>query len=84
MLTQLESKFTEKVNLIEELEVRLRELEPPAPSVDDLSSRRITCPMCSAIEIKQTDDKSKVLTYIGNIPMYAKKNRCLKCGFEFD
>ena len=46
---------------------------------------RIMCPMCGAVDrdIKTIEDRSKVLTYIGHIPMYAKKNVCKKCGYEF-
>ena len=25
----------------------------------------------------------EVLSYVGNIPMYAKKHVCKKCGYEF-
>ncbi|MGB5911485.1 MAG: hypothetical protein WBH31_09850, partial [Promethearchaeia archaeon] len=46
---------------------------------------RITCPMCRAVggNIKTVEYKSKVLSYVGHIPMYAKKHVCKKCGYEF-
>ena len=34
-------------------------------------------------DIKTMEDKTKVLSYVGHIPMYAKKNVCKKCGYEF-
>ena len=48
-------------------------------------SEEITCPMCSAVggKIKIIEDKSKILSYVGHIPMYAKKHVCKKCGYEF-
>jgi len=46
---------------------------------------RIRCPMCGAVErnIKKIDDKSRVLSYIIIVPMYAKKYICKKCGYEW-
>jgi small GTP-binding protein len=44
----------------------------------------IVCPICSTglRNIKLIEDKSKILGYIGHIPMYAIKLVCKKCGHE--
>jgi hypothetical protein len=41
--------------------------------------------MCGAVghNIKVEEDKTKVLSYVGHIPMYAKKHVCKKCGYDF-
>ena len=71
---------------IEKVETELNELNPPEIGVSDLKSEeRISCPRCGAVgkNIKVIDDKSKVLSYVGNIPMYAKIYVCKQCGYEF-
>ena len=71
---------------IEEAETELSELKPPEIGAGGFANdERVTCPMCGAVggNIKQTEDKSKVLSYVGHIPMYAKKHVCKKCGYEF-
>lgn len=71
---------------IEIIEAELDKLRPPEIEVGDIrSEERINCPRCGVVgkNIKIIDDKSKVLSYIGNIPMYAKKHVCKKCGYEF-
>ena len=46
---------------------------------------RITCPKCQAVgkSIRKVDDREKILSYHGNIPMYAKKYICKTCGHEW-
>ena len=71
---------------LDEVESELGELKPPEISSGGfVSEERITCPMCGSVgsDIKSVEDKSKVLSYVGHIPMYAKKNVCKKCGYEF-
>ncbi|MFW9824953.1 MAG: hypothetical protein ACFFE4_18575, partial [Candidatus Thorarchaeota archaeon] len=71
---------------LSEVESELEELKPPdIGSGGFASEERITCPMCGAVggDIKSVEDKSKVLSYVGHIPMYAKKHVCKKCGYEF-
>ena len=75
-----------QTSLIEEVETELSELKPPdIGSGGFVSDERTTCPMCGAVghNIKQIEDKGKVLSYVGHIPMYAKKHVCKKCGYEF-
>ena len=71
---------------MEEAEADLKVLKPPDIGAGGFASEeRITCPMCGAVghNIKVVEDKSKVLSYVGHIPMYAKKRVCKKCGYEF-
>ena len=71
---------------LEEVETELTELKPPEIGGGGfMGEERVTCPMCGAVgnNIKQIEDKSKVLSYVGHIPMYAKKHVCKKCGYEF-
>ncbi len=46
---------------------------------------RTTCPKCHAVgkNIRTVDDKEMILGHYGNIPMYAKKYECKKCGYEW-
>jgi chromosome segregation ATPase len=71
---------------LQEVESELEELKPPEIGAGGFASdERITCPMCGAVgtDIKTVEDKHKVLSYVGHIPMYAKKHVCKKCGYEF-
>ena len=71
---------------LEEVENELGELKPPELGTGGFASEeRTTCPMCGSTgsSIKQIEDKTKVLSYVGHIPMYAKKHVCKKCGYEF-
>jgi len=71
---------------LSEVESELETLKPPDIGAGGFTSEeRITCPMCGAVghDIKTVEDKGKVLSYVGHIPMYAKKNVCKKCGYEF-
>ena len=80
-------KFIEEQTAhLEKLKAKLFVLEPPEILTDDITTEeRIKCVNCGAVgkDIKVVEDKSKVLSYMGNIPMYAKKHVCKKCGFEF-
>jgi len=83
-LDQKEVALQEKILVADEFEAKVKELEPPIPDVSsyDLDSR-VTCPMCNGTEIKDIEDKSKVLSYVGHMPMYARKKMCKKCGYEW-
>jgi chromosome segregation ATPase len=83
-VAQLEAKLSEKSQKLQELEAKVKELEPSLPSTGSYGMEtRIICPMCSSVEIKHVEDKTRVLSYIGHMPMYAKKNQCRKCGYEW-
>jgi hypothetical protein len=41
------------------------------------------CPKCGAENIKEVEDKSKVLGYAGHNPIYAKVKVCKECGNRF-
>ena len=49
-----------------------------------LTTGRKVCPNCGASgsAIKEVEDKTKIVSYIPK-PIYAKKNVCTKCGYEF-
>ncbi|MHA1149067.1 MAG: hypothetical protein ACTSR8_12585 [Promethearchaeota archaeon] len=60
---------------------------PPNISIPQFASfdhTRKQCPNCgaSAFNIKEVEDRTKILSYIPK-PIYAKKNVCTKCGYEF-
>lgn len=96
-LSQKEADFSSEIQLkektieeqkaqIEKLESELNELKDPESLASDLASGgRLKCAMCGALgkNIKVVEDKTKPLSYMGNIPMYAKINVCKKCGYEF-
>ena len=85
-LTEQEQTIESTTAHLKEVESELDELKPPEIGAGGFTSdERITCPMCGAVgqDIKTVEDKSKVLSYVGHIPMYAKKHVCKKCGYEF-
>ncbi|MFX0098450.1 MAG: hypothetical protein ACFFCS_02640 [Candidatus Hodarchaeota archaeon] len=47
------------------------------------SADRIVCPKCGGVKIKPEEDKNRVLTYMGGVPLYAKKYVCRDCQYEF-
>ena len=67
-------KLTEKV--LKRVE---RQLEKEAKRRE----KREHCPICGSLSTKKVEDKSKVLSYISIVPIYAKKYICMKCGFEY-
>ncbi|MBY8992842.1 MAG: hypothetical protein KGD58_19015, partial [Candidatus Lokiarchaeota archaeon] len=72
--------------IIKEIEAELNELKPPEIlNNDPTSGDRLICAKCGAAgkDIKTIEDKSKPLSYMGNIPMYAKYKVCKKCGNQF-
>ena len=76
----------EQSTTIKEIEAELNELKPPEILTDDTTSGdRLICAKCGAAgkDIKTVEDKSKPLSYVGNIPMYAKYKVCKKCGNQF-
>jgi len=76
----------EQSTTIKEIEAELNELKPPEILTDDTNSGdRLVCAKCGASgkDIKTIEDKSKPLSYMGNIPMYAKYKVCKKCGNQF-
>jgi hypothetical protein len=44
---------------------------------------RIICPKCSSTSLRIENDRSRVLSYMGGVPMYAKKYICRKCMYDF-
>lgn len=92
-ISELEKSLDEKDKIIEEqtghvekLKAQLFELKPSEILVSDVTAEvRVKCVKCGAVgkDIKIIEDKTKVLSYIGNLPMYAKKHVCKKCGYEF-
>ena len=81
-----EKLIEEQSTTIKEIEAELNELKPPEILNDDTTSGdRLICAKCGAVgkDIKTIEDKSKPLSYVGNIPMYAKYKVCKKCGNQF-
>jgi len=76
----------EQSTIIKEIEAELNDLKPPEILKDTTTSGdRLICAKCGAAgkDIKTVEDKSKPLSYMGNIPMYAKYKVCKKCGNQF-
>jgi chromosome segregation ATPase len=68
---------------IDILKIELSEFKPT--KVPEINGDRLVCTKCNAVgkDIKTVEDKTKPLSYIGNIPMYAKIHVCKKCGHKF-
>ena len=76
----------EQRSLYETFELELREYKGPEFTADDLSAGdRLKCVQCGSVgkDIKIVEDKSKPLSYVGNMPMYAKYRVCKRCGYKF-
>jgi chromosome segregation ATPase len=76
----------EQQSLNETLELELKEYKGPESNDEDLSAGdRLKCVQCGSVgkDIKVVEDKSKALSYVGNMPMYAKYHVCKKCGYKF-
>ena len=81
-----EKLIEEQSTIIKKIEAELNDLKPPEILTDDTTSGdRLICAKCGAVgkDIKTVEDKSKALSYMGNIPMYAKYKVCKKCGNQF-
>ncbi|MFX1339697.1 MAG: hypothetical protein ACFFDK_13885 [Promethearchaeota archaeon] len=75
-----------QLSRIEAIELELRTFKSHEVFGTDMSGgERLKCPKCNAVgkDIKFVEDKTKVLSYVGNMPMYAKINVCKKCGHQF-
>ncbi|NMC04141.1 MAG: hypothetical protein GYA24_02960 [Candidatus Lokiarchaeota archaeon] len=44
---------------------------------------RIVCPKCNSTSLRIENDRSRVLSYMGGVPLYAKKYICRKCMYDF-
>ena len=53
-----------------------------ASTGDAFATSRIVCPHCGSSKLTIVEDKSRIISYIPS-PVYAKKNVCSQCGFEF-
>jgi chromosome segregation ATPase len=82
-LEELNTKVAGQGSTISEQEAKIKELEPATPESEFHSDSRIICPMCGNIDIKNVEDKTRVLSYVGHVPIYAKKHICKKCSYEF-
>nr|MDO8081571.1 hypothetical protein [Candidatus Freyarchaeota archaeon] len=51
---------------------------------ESTSSVRVKCPKCGGINVKQVQDKGKVLSYIGQTPTYKKVWKCKDCGASWE
>jgi chromosome segregation ATPase len=83
-ITEKEKAINEQKSRLEKAETELAELKPSKPT-EYTSEERLVCPKCGARgkDLKVEEDKSKVLGYVGHVPMYAKTNVCKKCGEKF-
>ena len=83
-LIEKEKAFNEQESRLEKAETELSTLQPVAPT-EYTSEERLVCPSCGSKgkDLKVEEDKSKVLSYVGHSPLYAKVNVCKKCGYKF-
>ncbi|MFX1379810.1 MAG: hypothetical protein ACFFA4_12040 [Promethearchaeota archaeon] len=83
-LVEKEKVLSEQASKLEKAETELSALKPATPAVFT-SEERLVCHNCGARgkDLKVEEDKSKVLSYVGHSPLYAKVNVCKKCGYKF-
>jgi chromosome segregation ATPase len=75
-----------QLSRIEAIELELKTFKSHEILAEDTSGgERVKCAKCGAAgkDIKLVENKTKVLSYVGNMPMYAKIRVCKKCGYEF-
>jgi len=71
---------------IEAIELELKTFKSHEIFASDTSGgERLKCPKCGAAgkDIKLVEDKTRPLSYVGNMPMYAKIKVCKKCRHKF-
>ena len=44
---------------------------------------RVECPKCKSLNVKEVEDKSKVVAYFNHKPVYRKKYICKDCTYEW-
>lgn len=90
-IQQLESQKSQPVPAPKPAEEPFNQLEPPpdiieipTPSSESSApsapSGKFICPKCNSSRVVEEKDKSKVLYMAAGGPIYAKKQRCLKCS----
>ncbi len=86
-LQSLQKLVEEKEKIIEEQKTKLEMVEAELSTfkpleLDFKGKERLRCPSCGAVgkDIKEEEDKSQILDYIGHSPIYAKIRLCKKCG----
>ena len=86
-LQSLQKLVEEKEKIIEEQKTKLEMVEAELSTFKPLEldlegKKRLRCPSCGAVgkDIKEEEDKSQILDYIGHTPIYAKIRLCKKCG----
>jgi uncharacterized protein with PIN domain len=53
------------------------------PELKESSGTRVVCPKCGSIRVRSSDEKGKVMTYIGGMPVYKKLWVCKDCGNQW-
>jgi len=86
-LQSLQKLVEEKEKIIEEQKTKLEMVEAELSTfkpveLDLKGKKRLRCPSCGAVgkDIKEEEDKSQILDYIGHTPIYVKIRLCKKCG----
>ena len=85
-LQKKDDNLARQLSRIEAIELELKTFKKHEILAEDTSGgERLKCIQCGAAgkDIKLVEDKTKVLSYVGNMPMYAKIRVCKKCGFQF-
>ena len=44
--------------------------------MSEVTPTRVKCPKCGSVDVKQVEDKSRVLSYVGGQPIYKKIWKC--------
>ena len=81
-----EEILARQLSRIEAIELELKEFKQHEIFAGDTSGgERLKCPKCGATgkDIKLVEDKARPLSYVGNMPMYAKIKVCKKCRHSF-
>ena len=92
-LGELNSKIDNLTELVKgnSVETSAKSSEPRSRSPSDVAFHqkhevstdtggRPQCPKCNSFKISEKEDRTKVLTYSGGVPIYLKKKYCMKCG----
>lgn len=91
IISTLNEKVRETEKLVNSQRLYIEQIEEKEETNNQLDKfqtfgeHRITCPLCHATgsDIKEVEDRNKILDYYDHKPIYAKKRECKKCGYKF-
>jgi hypothetical protein len=83
VIRDLKEKLAQKERMIQFLKQQIQRQKLSNEQIKKTSFERMRCPKCKSANIKKIDDKTQVLSYLGNQTLYRKKLACKNCRYEW-